>query len=300
MRLRPLRTTSVLTSLAAVLGASAAAAALGLGAAPASAAPDRGPDRGPGVDTEVVAHRGSSGVAPENTLASARQALRDRADEIENDVQRSADGVLVLMHDTTLARTTDAEQVFPGRAPWNVGDFTLRELRRLDAGSWFGPEYAGERIPTLAEWGRVVGNRADVLIEMKSPSLYPGIARDLDRALAETPFRTALRRDRLVVQSFEIDWLRAYEQASPAVPKGLLYGTRPTPQQIADAAGWTEWVNPSFRVIEESDVDAVQAAGLRIGVYTVNTGVDMRRLVRWGVDAIITDYPQVLRSVLGR
>lgn len=289
-----LRTRALTVSLTATL----ASVATALSIAPAYAAP--GGPGGPGKDDVVViAHRGSSGAAPENTLASARRALRDRADEIENDVQRTADGVLVLMHDATLARTTDAEEVFPDRAPWTVGDFTLAELKRLDAGSWFSPAFAGERIPTLAEWSRVVGQRARMLLEMKNPGLYPGIEQDLDRALATDPhLRTAERRDRLVVQSFDIAWMRAYEQVDPAVEKGLLYGRTPTAADIAAARPWAEWINPSQRVITEADIDAIHDAGLRTGVYTVNAEADMRRLIAWDVDAIITDVPPVLQRVL--
>lgn len=292
-----LRTRALTVSLTAALTSAAAVLTL----APAQAAP--GGPGGPGGpkdgDVVVIAHRGSSAAAPENTLAAARQALRERADEIENDIQRTADGVLVLMHDATLVRTTDAEEVFPDRAPWTVGDFTLAELKRLDAGSWFSPRYAGEKVPTLAEWSRVVGQRSRMLLEVKNPGSYPGIEADLDRALRTDPhLRTAERRDRLVVQSFDVAWMRAFEQVDPDVAKGLLYGRTPTAADIAAARPWAEWINPSFRVITEADVDAIHAAGLRTGVYTVNQEADMRRLVAWDVDAIITDVPPVLQRVL--
>jgi glycerophosphoryl diester phosphodiesterase len=138
-----------LTALASLLLVSAPAAA----APPAPSAPSAG-------EVDVVAHRGSSGAAPENTLAAVELALAHRADVVENDIQRTKDGELVVMHDLTLARTTDVEEVFPDRAPWNVADFTLAEIKQLDAGSWFSPEFAGERVPTLAEWVRAVGRRA--------------------------------------------------------------------------------------------------------------------------------------------
>jgi len=104
-------------------------------------------------DVEVIAHRGSSGAAPENTLAAVRLAIRHDSDVVENDIQRTRDGELVIIHDTTLDRTTDVEQVFPARAPWNVGDFTLGEIKRLDAGSWFAPRFAGQEVPCPDFWG---------------------------------------------------------------------------------------------------------------------------------------------------
>lgn len=249
-------------------------------------------------DPEVIAHRGSSGVAPENTLAAVRQALRHRADTVENDIQRTKDGELVIMHDTTLARTTDVEQVFPDRAPWNVRDFTLAEIKKLDAGSWFGPEFAGQRVPTLAEWGAAVGN-ARMLLEPKAPELYPGIEKDLDRELNTVPaLRKALRGGRIVVQSFNHAWLRGYKELAPEVPVGLLYGSKPTAADIEAAAAWAEQVNPALGVIDQATVDLVHDRDLEIHVWTVNDGQGMRRARDWGVDGIITNYPQVLRDLL--
>ena len=250
---------------------------------------------------EVVAHRGSSGAAPENTLAAVRLAIAHRSDVVENDIQRTRDGELVIMHDLTLARTTDVEQVFPDRAPWNVRDFTLAEIKRLDAGSWFAPEFAGERVPTLAEWVRAVGRRAGMLLEPKSPELYPGIEADLDKELRSLPeFQRAVRAGRVVVQSFNHTWLRAYQDLAPDVPVGLLFGTRPTEADVAAAATWAQQVNPALGAIDQAVVDLVHAHGMEIHVWTVNAGADMRRAVNWRVDGIITNYPQVLRDILRR
>jgi glycerophosphoryl diester phosphodiesterase len=276
--------------VAPALAAAATLATLAT-AAPASAAPD--------PDVAVVAHRGSSGAAPENTLAAVRLALKQGSDTVENDIQRTADGELVIMHDTTLRRTTDVEEVFPDRAPWQVGDFTLAEIKRLDAGSWFAPEFAGERVPTLAEWVNAVGGRAGMLLEPKAPELYPGIEVDLDKELRSLPaFNAAVRAGRVQVQSFNHPWLRTYADLAPDVPVGLLFGTRPTAADIAGAATWADAVNPALGAIDEATVDAVHAEGLSIEVWTVNAGQDMRRAIRWGVDGVITNYPQVLRDIV--
>jgi glycerophosphoryl diester phosphodiesterase len=254
---------------------------------------------GPAVD--VIAHRGSSGAAPENTLAAIQLAIAQKSDVIENDIQRSRDGELVIMHDTTLTRTTDAEQVFPDRAPWNVRDFTLAEIKQLDAGSWFAPEFAGERVPTLAEWVNAVGQHAGMLLEPKSPELYPGIESDLDKELRSLPaFNRALKADQVVVQCFDHAWLRAYKGIAPDVPVGLLYGNNPTEADIATAGTWAQQVNPALGAIDQTTVDQVHAHGMDIHVWTVNAGVDMRRAINWKVDGIITNYPQVLRDILSR
>jgi glycerophosphoryl diester phosphodiesterase len=275
---------SVLAALVPIL------AVLGF-ASPAVAATDS--------DVDVIAHRGSSGAAPENTLAAVRLAIRHDADVVENDIQRTRDGELVIIHDTTLDRTTDVEQVFPARAPWNVGDFTLSEIKRLDAGSWFAPRFAGQEVPTLEEWVNAVGRQAGMLLEPKSPALYPGIERDLDKELRSLPaFNRALRADRVVVQCFDHVWLRQYEDLAPDVPVGLLYGTDPTEAEVTAAATWAQQVNPALGAIEEDTVDRIHAHGLETHVWTVNAGQDMYRAMEWGVDGIITNYPQVLNDII--
>lgn len=263
-------------------------------AAPAAAIP-------PADDPQVIAHRGSSGAAPENTLAAVELALAHKSDVVENDVQRTRDGALVIMHDTTLSRTTDVEEVFPDRAPWNVRDFTLAEIRQLDAGSWFSEEYAGERVPTLREWVEAVGQGAGMLLEPKAPELYPGIEVDLDKELRSLPeFTRALKAGRVVVQSFNHVWLRSYKDLAPDVPVGLLFGVAPTEAEIALAGTWAEQVNPAFSRIDRATVESVHAHGMEIHVWTVNDGLGMRRAVEWGVDGVITNYPQVLHDILRR
>jgi glycerophosphoryl diester phosphodiesterase len=258
-------------------------------------------DAANGATVDVIAHRGASGAAPENTLAAIELAIRQQSDVVENDIQRTRDGELVIMHDTTLTRTTDVEQVFPGRAPWNVGDFTLAEIRQLDAGSWFAPEFAGQRVPTLAEWVNAVGQHAGMLLEPKAPELYPGIEIDLDKELRSLPgFNRALMDDRVVVQSFNHDWLRAYKGRAPDVPVGLLYDSRPSEADIAAAATWAQQVNPALGALDEATVDQVHAHGMEIHVWTDTTGMDMRRVIDWQVDGIITNYPPVLRGIIAR
>ena len=257
---------------------------------------------GPERDVVDVAHRGSSGEAPENTLAAVELALDQHAGFVEVDVQRSADGELVIMHDTTLARTTDAEEVFPDRSPWNVSDFTLEEMRRLDAGSWFARKYAGEKVPTLREVVEAIGTRAGLLLEFKAPELYPGIEADIHKELWSVPgyMSGAVASDRLVVQSFDHGSMRTFHDLAPEVPVGLLYGYRPSDAELDAASGWVEQINPSYRVTDQALVDAVHERGMTISVYTLNSGALMREYIDLGVDGIITNYPVVLRDILRR
>lgn len=290
---RTTRMISIVTGLAVVATLSAFTAPA------AQAAENRGGDKGPQSTVQVIAHRGSSGAAPENTLAAVKLAKSQGADVLENDIQRSADGQLVIVHDTTLTRTTNVEDVFPDRAPWNVRDFTLAEIKQLDAGAWFSSSFAGQRVPTLAEWVHEVGRKTGMLLEVKSPHLYPGIEADVDRELRALPeFAHALRHDRVMMQSFDHEWLRAYDTLAGDVPVGLLFTSNPSEAQVADAATWAEAVNPAFAVMTQTTVELIHAYDLEAHTWTVNRGQDMHRAVEWGVDGVITDYPQVLRGIL--
>ena len=264
----------------------------------AVAVPAGGAAAGP-PDVAVIGHRGSGAMAPENTLAAIRLALRQGADYIENDIMRTKDGRLVITHDLSLARTTDVEQVFPDRTSYQVADYTLAEIKQLDAGSWFGAEFAGQRILTLREWVEAVGSSAGMLLEAKDPWAFPGIETDIDKELRSIPtFVQALRKGRVIMQAGDEPWLRAYNQLAPDVPVALLYYTRPTDEQLVSASTWLDAVNPALGNIDQAIVDRTHQLGLKTYVWTVNHGSDMNRGIDWGVDGIITDYPGVLVQVL--
>lgn len=246
-----------------------------------------------------VAHRGASADVAENTLAAIRRAIAHEADLVELDVQRTRDGELVLMHDSTLVRTTDVRKVFPTRGPWRVADFTYDELTRLDAGSWRSPELAGERIPTLAEAIEVIRpSRAGLLLELKSPELYPGIVSDVVGTMREARgyVDEAVPRGRLVVQSFSYAAMKDHKTQQPSVPVGLLGA--PSRANLPVLATWADQVNPSHFSVDKGYVDHVHRLGMACLVWTVNRGPAMRRAVRMGVDGIITNRPDALGRVL--
>ncbi|MET9846804.1 glycerophosphodiester phosphodiesterase [Streptomyces ossamyceticus] len=250
----------------------------------------------------VVAHRGASAYAPENTLAAV-----DRADEmgfswVENDVQRTKDGALVVVHDATLARTTDVEQVFPDRAPWNVRDFTVAEIARLDAGSWFDTRYAGARVPTLEQYMRRLSrNHQKLVLEIKNPQLYPGIEQQTLKVLANEGWLTPQHlRDRLVVQSFSPDTVRRVHELSPGVKTGFL-GT-PDIADLPEYAAFADQINSSYTTISPSYIAMIHAfegphgKPLEMLTWTVNDAENARKVVRYGVDGIITNKPDVVEE----
>jgi glycerophosphoryl diester phosphodiesterase len=242
-----------------------------------------------------VAHRGASAYAPENTVAAFELAREQNADMFELDVQETKDHALVLMHDTTLARTTDVERVFPDRAPWRVGDFTLAEIRRLDAGSWFAPRYEGEPVPTLGEALRAMGGSGmGLLLEVKAPGLYPGIEARIARELRRSP--SWLSPDRLAVQSFDWNSMRRFHRAMPEVPIGLL-GT-PAVAQLPRLAEFADQVNPPHTDLTPEYVRRVHAHRMEVFTWTVDDPATMRRMISQRVDGIITNRPDVLNDLI--
>ncbi|KAF4407253.1 MULTISPECIES: glycerophosphodiester phosphodiesterase family protein [Streptomyces] len=255
-------------------------------------------------DPVVVAHRGASGYAPENTLAAADKAHQLGIDWVENDVQRTSDGKLVVIHDTDLTRTTDVEEVFPDRAPWSVSDFTLAEIRKLDAGSWFSADYAGEKVPTLREFLRkMTRNQQKLLLEIKAPELYPGIEAQILGELRGSGWLDRRHvRDRLILQSFGAESVRTVHTLRPDVKTGFL-GT-PDVSELPAYAEFTDQINPSYRTVTADYVDAVhQLKGahgkpLELFTWTVNDGAVAADLAGLGVDGIITNTPDVVRDAV--
>jgi glycerophosphoryl diester phosphodiesterase len=231
-----------------------------------------------------LGHRGALSLAPENTLASFARARDSGADGVEFDVQLSADAQLVIIHDHTLERTTD------GRG--GVVSRSLAELKQLDAGRWFDPGYAGERIPTLQEVIDLLGNQMLLNIEIKSK---PGENGDLEQSVIE-----CIRRNRcegkVLISSFNMESLRRVRQAAPELPIGVLYSHPLDEEEITDLRA--EAVHPQWTLVDEDLVQRAHAAGRKVNVWTVNEEADQRRMIALGVDAIITNFPQRLASIL--
>lgn len=241
----------------------------------------------------AVAHRGASARAPENTLAAVRLAADLGADMVEVDLQRTRDGALVLLHDAGLGRTTDAATRLRGRSPWSVGSLTLEEVRRLDAGSWKAPEFAGEPVPTLAETLTVVGARPGMrlLVELKLPERHPGIVADLAAELAAAHAGGVIDLARVVVQSFHVASVKELKARCPELVVGVL--GLPPREHLPALGTWAGQVNPHHAALDAGYVEAVHANGMRCLTWTVDHRFAMRRVLRAGVDGVITNRPDV-------
>ena len=264
----------------------------------------------------IIAHAGASSIAPQNTLVAGEVALALGADVWGIDVRVTRDGHLVLMHDETLDRTTNVDDVFPDRAPWHVADFTLEDVRRLDAGSWFteidpfgeiassavSPEdvgaFAGEPVPTLEEALKFV-SEANWLIDIEVKPL-PAEARNAVAARLSELIAVTKTERQVLVSSFDHDFLRAFRTVAPTVPIGVLALLPPhdlieTLNEIeADA------YLPSVVGFTPSLLEELEAAGLHVILWTYNTVDSLEYALGLpGVDGIYTDFPQRLVPLLG-
>jgi glycerophosphoryl diester phosphodiesterase len=246
---------------------------------------------------EVIAHRGFSGAAPENTLAAFREAIRAGADRVELDVLLTLDGVPVVIHDPDLDRTTD------GRGP--VRQRTLAELRALDAGRWFDPRFAGERIPTLEEALELCRGKVAVNVEIKGEAVAPGAPEEeegVEARVVESLRRLGPGAD-AVVSSFEPLALRRVRRMAPELARESLFdperqgGMGPV-QVCAEVAARA--FNCSREEVSPRWIDEAHRAGLKLNVYTVDDPREMEALIALGVDGIFTNQPRLLREALAR
>jgi len=263
----------------------------------------------PTLDTKpvVIAHRGSSYAAPEHTFAAYDLALAEGADYIEQDIHRTRDGVLVVIHDETLDRTTRGES---GACTGRVADKTLDQLRRCDAGSWFNvqnplrarPEYAGLRIPTLVEVLDRYGSRTRYYIEVKDPGNYPGIEADLV-ALLNTRGLNAPAEGlaRVLVQSFSGASLLRVRELDRRIPLIQLLSALPAAEAraaIDSIQRYASGIGPHRSSVDRSFVDAARGSGLRVHPYTVDDPSEMRAMLDLGVNGMFTNRPALLRAII--
>jgi glycerophosphoryl diester phosphodiesterase len=242
-----------------------------------------------------IAHRGASAYAPENTLVAFRLAGQQGADLAELDVQQTKDRKLVVIHDVTLARTTNVEKVFPKLKPWRVKDLTLRQIKRLDAGSWFGPIYRNERIPTLAEALTTVEREGmGLMLELKKPTLYPGMTDRTVAVLRSRPYWSL--PGKLIVQSFYWRYVKAFHIQMPLIRTAVL--GHPAPADLAGIRWYSSAVNAAYRPLTESYVSQIHGQWMKAYGYVVNDKANMRRLMSYGLDGIVTNRPDAAREVI--
>jgi glycerophosphoryl diester phosphodiesterase len=227
-----------------------------------------------------IAHRGASGRFPENTLRAFGAAIDAGAQMCELDVQLTADGAVVVIHDETLERTTD------GRGA--VRSLTLTQLKRLDAGIRFGAEFAGERIPTLEEVMALADGRCGLNIEIKSAGLERRVC---DLIVERRALATAM------ISSFDWDALAVVRHLEARARLGLLGSQWPARLVGAAFELKAESINPRADIVTEDLCIAAHERNLSVYAWTVDEPGEMRRLIAFGVDGIMTNFPERLREV---
>jgi len=272
-----------------------------------------------------IAHRGASAYAPENTLAAYRLAIAQGAEFVEQDLQITKDGVLVCLHDLTLERTTNVKEVFPDRyhkdaanpaaRQYFVSDFTLAEIKRLDAGSWMNEKFRGERVPTWQEAIELIRGKAGLYPETKAPEVYGSRGFDMERLVLEQLKKNKLDRPGadaktpVIIQSFSPESLKKMRfELKTRLPLVLLIdsdprGNRLSAEGLKETKKFADGIGPNKRLVDANPQIVRQAhdAGLTVTLYTFRSSMPGRfKTVReemeqflytFGVDAVFTDNP---------
>ena len=271
-----------------------------------------------------VAHRGASAYAPEHTLAAYRLALEMKADFVEQDLAVTKDGVLICIHDPVLERTTNVEELFPDRATmvtwegkttrsWFANDFTLAEIKRLDAGSWFDQKFKGERIPTFDEAVALVKGKAGMFPELKTPEVYAGRPVDFEKLVASALDKHGLRGPKadaktpIILQTFNEATAKKLAAMNIGVPVVLLINNGANFKTADTVRAWKGIVNgfgPAKAIVlgNPEFVKWAHADGMTVTPYTFrqssvgrgfpNVRAEMEHfLYTLGVDGLFTDNP---------
>ena len=274
------------------------------------------PDKGSTTDSTVlnIGHRGASGYAPEHTIPAYDLALEQGADYIEIDLQMTADGVLVAMHDDTLDRTATAPEGVPKRfCSGPLIKRTLEQIKMCDAGSWFNEaypqyasdEYVGLQIPTLEEIFQRYGTSVNYYIETKNPEAAPGMEEELLRLMEEYGLIKPAAQDwQVLIQSFSAESLMKIHEMNSSLPLIQLYSSTETSESIQASLGevstYAVGIGPSQSDVDAALVEAAHALCLDVHPYTVNETSDMEALIALGVDGMFTNFPDRLEELLGK
>lgn len=236
----------------------------------------------------VIGHRGAMDYCPENTRVAFDRAVDLGADWVELDVHLTRDGALAVIHDDSVDRTTNGHGL--------VNEFSLAELQRLDAGVKFGPQFAGQTIPSLDEvldWARMRKTHLDIEIK-NGPTYYDGI----EEAVVTSVDRARMTEEVIII-SFDHHAVRRIKALDSRLTTGVLFSARPTDGGVALArAAGANAVLPHWAFVTPRDVDAAHAADLAVAPWASSDPAVLTKLLKAGVDAIATNAPDVLRTLV--
>ncbi|MBU0463874.1 MAG: hypothetical protein KKD21_08300 [Proteobacteria bacterium] len=260
--------------------------------------------------TQVIAHRGARSIAPENTLIAVKTAYKTGADLWETDVNVTGDCQLVLFHDQHLLRCTNAVSMFPLRHSYLLRDFSLEEILSLDAGSYFvdtdpfaqiskgavtketAASFKKEGVPTL-EQGLLFTKKMNWKVNLELKDYSSGLKDTIiaDQTL-DMIYHTKIALNRVVISSFNHDWLKRVMEKEPRIEVQALVG-----ESDKDPLDFGDWVFPTYnanaRLIDPDQINRLKAKGKKINLFTINDPKVFEKFVKLGVDGIFTDFPQV-------
>lgn len=250
-------------------------------------------------DFKIIGHKGAAGYAPENTLASLQVAMDMGVDMIEIDVHMTKDGEVVVFHDEDISRTTNGTGM--------IHELTLAEVKELDAGSWFSPKFAGEKVPTLREAIDLVHGNADILIDIKSKGheFYDNFAEVIVDIIDEKEDN----KEWCIVQSYEQEYLEhAYARDSTIKMKKIMMGEDESMlfsfylnsksfMTNRNKHHFFETINPHYSTLSQRRIFRLHAKGYKVHTYVVNEREEMIKMLNMAVDGIITDFPDRLMKV---
>jgi len=231
----------------------------------------------------VVAHRGASGYAPENTLSAMKKAIEMKAEMSELDVQETADGEIILLHDNTTKRT--------GKKDLNIWELNYDDLKDIEVGEWFSEEYKGEPIPTLKEVLDLVRDKMKLNIELKANKHEKMLAERSLKVVTDNNFL-----DQVIFTSFKFDEVRKIRALNKEAKVGYIFGK--LPENVDVFTEDVDLLSAHYKSVDAEFVKKAKSNGKEVHVWTVNEPEDMKRMIELGVEAIITNYPDVLRKVL--
>ncbi|MEO9870298.1 glycerophosphodiester phosphodiesterase [Ekhidna sp.] len=258
-------------------------------------------DRLGGKEFQIIAHKGASGLAPENTMASFKKALELGVDQIELDVRHTKDEQIIVFHDQRLDRVT--RDSLGNSVTGDVHDYTLEELQQFEVGSWFDSQYQEEKIPTLKEVLDFIDGQTTVLIEIKHMD-HPHY-HDFAEKLVEVVMGEKNGEDWIILQSYEPTYLDEVHELDPFIEtKALIIGEDSAPliafyietrihMGRAKESNRMKAINPQWETLSPRRVFQMHAKGYEVHAYPVNTREDMLKMLNAGVDGIITDFPNV-------
>ncbi|WP_338335322.1 glycerophosphodiester phosphodiesterase [Bacillus altitudinis] len=229
----------------------------------------------------IIAHRGSSSAAPENTIAAFDVAVEQGADYIELDVQMTMDQHVVVIHDDTVDRTTNGNGL--------VKSYTLDQLKKLDAGSWFDQQYTNERIPTLQEILERYSQRIGILIEIKHPKRQIGI----EKAVARIINRFAYSRH-IMIQSFDVHALQRIKAFAPSLRTALIIKPdvfKLTKRKLTTYSSFANGLNMKKTMINKWWIDRIHSFGMEVFIWTVKDQKTADRFKKYPIDGVVTDNP---------